>query len=143
MNTSGQIILLAVVLGPWLLAEWLRIRNSDWPATCTPFEGEAQRWAKERQQADELAGREWGEVADLPPMSPETILKASDESFLSALDSQPDVDQIAPLRPRKAAEGETDEFDTDTLTRQAEIRKRHEAKMARLRRMGLKLDIEK
>lgn len=85
---------------------------------------------------------DWGKVADLPPMAQETILRASDERFVELLDSQPDGNQIAPLRPRKQTEDELEDFDVDTLKRSARIRRIHEERMARLRKAGLKLDIK-
>lgn len=141
MATTTAIFLFLFLGLPYLIAEYLRAIGSDWPATCTPFEGEAQRWAKERQQADETTGREWGEVADLPPMNSETILRASDERFLEALDNQPDGDQIAPLRPRKEPEG-VDRETFETLNRSKRIRAAQEKRMAILKKAGLKLDVD-
>lgn len=89
---------------------------------------------------DEMAERGWGEVADLPPFNPALIQTGTDEEFIAALESQPDGDVIAPLRPRKADERETEEFDPDTVARVSRKRKEHEMKMNRLRKAGLKLD---
>ncbi len=141
MATTTAIFLFLFLGLPYLIAEYLRAVGSDWPATCTPFEGEAQRWKQERGQADETAGREWGEVADLPPMNPETILRASDERFLEALDNQPDGDQIAPLRARKEPEG-VDRETFETLNRSKRIRAAQEKRMAILKKAGLKLDVD-
>lgn len=83
---------------------------------------------------------DWGEVADLPPMAQETILRASDERFIELLDSQPDGDQIAPLRARKPETGPDDE-ELETLKRQQRIMRVREERSARLKKMGLKLEM--
>lgn len=142
MATTTAIFLFLFLGLPYLIAEYLRAIGSDWPATCTPFEGEAQRWTKERQLDAEIVPElGWGEVADLPPMNPETILRASDERFLEALDNQPDGDQIAPLRARKEPEG-VDRETFETLNRSKRIRAAQEKRMAILKKAGLKLDVD-
>lgn len=85
----------------------------------------------------------FGEPVILPPFPRSVLETGTDDEFITALANQYELPPIVPQNALNKVRPFNDgEFDPDTLQRVAEISRRHDERMARLKKAGLKLNLD-
>lgn len=146
MTITGILVTLALLpfflperLWPWFIRD---------PASCTPFEGAAQRWKQGRQEeADQEPDDDGnvvilgaGQVFETPPV-PETLLRASDGEFAEQVGAMYEAESIVAPRAKKPASAPPPGVDVEDLARIRRVKGEWEAKVEMYRAAGIDLPL--